>query len=88
MILRQIEQPARRNVINPQAVGPQLAHLLEIFFDLIPRGERHPHPIGRKRAVSHPFDIEFFVTQAEEFAVAANAIGHHLLNALAAMPVC
>ena len=67
MLLRQVEEPARRRVINPEHVDAQLAHQPEIERDLLRRGQvRAAFGRGPERAVGHALEIKLGLALKEK----------------------
>ena len=69
MLGGQIQEPARRDVINPQEVGAQFADLKEITRRLFGRGKEFLTRTRRERPIGNAFDVKFSLTQAKEAAL-------------------
>ena len=82
IVLRgEVEEPARRHMINAEQVRARLAHERKIARRLLRRGERFALRVGRERPVREAFDAEFFCAAPEEFAVHDSHVdGRHLIR--------
>src|SRR5438128_1373920 len=59
MLGGQIQEPFRRNVIDPDEVGPQVANLSEVLRGLFGRGEWLARRVWSEGSVSHAFNVIF-----------------------------
>src|SRR5689334_22063218 len=84
-VLSEVHEPARRDVIDPQAIGAQIAHLLEIAPHLLARGKRKAVTVRGKRPVGNALHIELLSSKAKELPVTPNTVGDFLIYPLAAM---
>ena len=67
MLLRQVEEPARRRMIDAKHVHTDFAHQPEIDRDLLRRGQVRPgFGRGPERAVGHPLEIKFRLALEEK----------------------
>lgn len=71
-------------MVDAKAVDAQIEHLLEIEADLLWIRQRLAVLAGFEGAVGDALHIEFVSSEAEEFAVASDAIGDGLDDAMAA----
>src|SRR4051812_14387118 len=83
VLLGEIEKPFRRRVIDANAVAAEVNDLLKIALGLSGRRKRIAVGVRLERAVGNALHIELLITQAEEFAIAADTIGHRFGAALA-----
>jgi hypothetical protein len=68
-----VQQPAGRDVIDPEDVRANLADELEIATALLSGGERFPIRVGAERAVGKAFGVKLFLAEPEEFAIHRDA---------------
>src|SRR5207248_1684388 len=81
-LLREVQEPPRREVVNADAVGPHLDDLIEILAGVGGAGEWLALGVGRERAVGDAFDVKFVCPEPEEFSVPPHAVGYGLGAAL------
>src|SRR5688572_13021930 len=81
---RQLKEPVRRDVVDPDAVPAHRQDLLEVLARLTAGGEVMAVGVGREGAVRDAFNVELLVAEPEELPVAADAVGRRVDDALAA----
>ena len=73
VLVGQVEEPPRRNVVDPQQVGPERADPLEISKGGFRGGEGDAVRPWRERTVGHPLGMELPPVETEEFPVHGDA---------------
>ncbi len=68
IFLGEIEEPARRRVVDPEHVDAEFAHQAEIDRDFLRRGQIDPaFGRGPERAVGHALEIKLVLSLKEKF---------------------
>src|SRR5262245_51776144 len=69
VFVKQIKEPAGRDVIHAQDAGAQLPQLVQVASRLLARRKHFALRICSKRTVRDPFNVKLFLPEPEEFAI-------------------
>src|SRR5450631_852136 len=75
-LLQRVEKPARRDVIDPQRVHAELAHLRQILFHARGRSDEIAVRVGAERAIRDSLEEELALALEEKFRAHAEALGN------------
>ena len=70
---RQVQEPARRHVVNAQEIGAQLQDLQKVPRGLLPRRKHFLLLVRREWSVSQTLGVEFLPAAAKESSVHVDA---------------
>ena len=73
VFLREVEEPVRRHVIDPQRIGAEFADAREVQERLLARGVGFARGVGGERPVSDAARVELGLAEPEELSIHADA---------------